>query len=72
MNQLFTLELGRTNTFQEAVAEAEEVTMQYAVLVVGLTRSRGVSRVMPAEDLTIHSKGLAFYRKEKDNNYAIP
>jgi len=32
---------------------------QYVALVVGLTHSRGVSRVMPVEDNKVHSKGLA-------------
>ena len=47
-NELFILELGRTEAFRmEAAKEAEEVTKQYGVSVVGLTHSRGVAGVMP-------------------------
>ena len=47
-NELFILELGRTEAFRkEAAKEAEEVTKQYGVSVVGLTHSRGVVGVMP-------------------------
>ena len=49
-NELFILELGRTEAFRtEAAKEAEEVTKQYGVSVVGLTHSRGVTGVMPSE-----------------------
>lgn len=40
--------------------EAEKAGRGYDVTVVGLTRSRGVNRVMPAEDIEVHSKGSAF------------
>ena len=47
-NELSILELGRTEAFRmEAAKEAEEVTKQYGVSVVGLTHSRGVVGVMP-------------------------
>ena len=47
-NELSILELGRTEAFRtEAAKEAEEVTKQYGVSVVGLTHSRGVAGVMP-------------------------
>ncbi|MFC1584252.1 hypothetical protein ACFL5V_01750 [Fibrobacterota bacterium] len=47
----------------------EDVMMQYAALVVGLTHSRGVNKVMLIEDKKVHSKGLAVSRKKygKDN-----
>jgi len=48
-NELSILELGRTEAFRtEAAEEAEEVTKQYGVSVVGLTHSRGVAGVMPS------------------------
>jgi len=48
-NELSILELGRTEAFRtEAAKEAEEVTKQYGVSVVGLTHSRGVAGVMPS------------------------
>ncbi len=34
----------------KAIEEAEEVTRWYVALVVGLTHSRGVNRVMPIEE----------------------
>ena len=59
-NELFILELGRTEAFRmEAAKEAEEVTKWYGVSVVGLTHSRGVNRVMSVEDNEVHSKGSA-------------
>ncbi|MCG7853633.1 MAG: hypothetical protein MIO92_14030 [Methanosarcinaceae archaeon] len=59
-NELFILELGRTEAFgKEADEEAEEVTNQYGVSVVGLTHSRGVNRVMSVADNGVHSKGSA-------------
>jgi hypothetical protein len=49
-NELSILELGRTEAFRtEAAKEAEEVTKQYGVSVVGLTHSRGVTGVTPSE-----------------------
>ena len=46
-NELFILELAKTEAFRtEAAEEAEEVTKQYGVSVVGLTHSRGVAGVM--------------------------
>jgi len=48
------------NVSQESRQEAEEVMRRYGVLVVGLTHSRGVGRVMPIEvKKESHSKGLA-------------
>ena len=59
-NELFILELGRTEAFRiEADEEAEEATNQYGVSVVGLTHSRGVSRVMSVAGNQAHSKGSA-------------
>ena len=59
-NELSILELGRTEAFRtEADKEAEEVTNQYGVSVVGLTHSRGVNRVMFVEGNGVHSKGSA-------------
>ena len=47
VNKLSASELGRTRAFRmEATKEAEEATRWYGVLVVGLTRSRGVDGVM--------------------------
>ena len=43
---------------------AEDVIMQYVTLVVGLTHSRGVNKVMLIEDNKVHSKGLAVICKE--------
>ncbi len=45
---------------------AEKATKRYGVSVVGLTHSRGVGRVMPAESrITRHSKGSALIRKDE-------
>ena len=49
-NELFVLELGRTETFPNGSFQgAEEVTREYGVSVVGPIHSRGVDRVMPVE-----------------------
>jgi len=49
------------------------VTKQYGVSVVGLTHSRGVGRVMPAESrLSRHSKGSALIRKDEAGHSPIP
>ena len=46
--------------------EVEEMTRWYGALVVGLTRNRGVGRVMPVESrFTRHSKGSALIRKDE-------
>jgi hypothetical protein len=37
----------------------QNVMTQYASLAVGLSHSRGVGRVMPVENNSVHSKGLA-------------
>ena len=59
-NERSILELGRTEAFRmEADEEAEEVTNQYGVSVVGLTHSRGVNRVMSVAGNGVHSKGSA-------------
>ncbi len=50
---------------------AEKVTRQYGVSVVGLTRSRGVNRVMSVEDNQVHSKESAVYRREVIFRHAI-
>ena len=64
--------LGEPKCFEEAVKEAEEVMRQYVISVVGPTRIRGVNRVMSIENVNIvHSKGLAFNRKEDKENDAI-
>ncbi len=41
--------LGEPRCFDKAVERAEEATIQCVILVVGLTRIRGVNRVMPIE-----------------------
>jgi len=38
---------------KESFQEAEEVTREYGVSVVGLTHSRGVGRVMPVESRSL-------------------
>jgi hypothetical protein len=46
----FTAELGRTISFpKEASNEPKRQRRKYGGMVVGLTRSRGVNRVMPIE-----------------------
>ena len=49
----------------------KRLLLQYVAQVVGPTRTRGVDRVMPVENIGVHSKGLAFYRKERYENDAI-
>lgn len=57
---MFVSELGRTKVFHGSCRRAlKQVMIRYVTLVVGLTHSRGVNRVMPVEDIKIHSKGLA-------------
>ena len=51
MNCLYR-NLGEPERFAEAVEETEEVTRRYVASVVGSARNRGVSRVMPAEDVS--------------------
>ena len=43
---------------------AEDAIIQYVILVVGLTYSRGVNKVMLIEDNKVHSKGLAVICKK--------
>ena len=50
---------------------AEKATRQYGVSVVGLTRSRGVNRVMSVEDNKVHSKESAVQRREVIFRHAI-
>jgi hypothetical protein len=51
MNCLYR-NLGEPEYSAEAVEEAEEATRRYGAPVVGSVRIRGVSRVMPAEDMS--------------------
>ena len=64
--------LGEPECSDEAAEEAEEATRQYVTPVVGSARIRGVSRVMPAEGISAHSKEPTVNRKENRANDAIP
>ena len=56
----FVSELGRTRVFSRSCGKAEQNAMtRYVALVVGLSHSRGVNRVMPVENNKVHSKDLA-------------
>ncbi len=50
--------LGEPGSFKETAEDRKTVMKQYVSLAVGLTRSRGVNRVMPVENNSVHSKGL--------------
>jgi len=54
------LELGRTKVFQRSLVGTEEVTKRYDTLVVGLSHSRGVDRVMPIDSKKETRRGQQF------------
>ena len=54
------LELGRTKAFHRSLGEAEKATKGYDVLVVGLSRSRGVDGVMPIDPMKGTRRGQRF------------
>ena len=57
-----------TGSFQEA----EEATREYGVSVVGLTHSRGVGRVMPAESHIVEAlEGVSSLTQRDEVCYAI-
>jgi len=72
-SELFILELGRTEAFPRgSFQEAEEVTRKYGVSVVGLTHSRGVGRVMPAESPFVEAlEGVSSLTQRDEVCYAI-
>ena len=51
--------LGEPEHFKKLLKSRRNVMKQYVALAVGLIHSRGVNRVMPVENNTVHSKGLA-------------
>ena len=67
VNERFISELGRTTAYQKrsSVTIQQKGSTGYGGVVVGLTHSRGVGRVMPVELRSAeHSKGSAIKRKE--------
>ena len=55
-----------------SVQEAEEATRTYGVSVVGLTRSRGVGRVMPVESPFVETlEGVSSLTQRDEACYAI-
>ena len=57
--------------FKRSSYEIEEMTKEYVDLVVGLTHSRGVNRVMPVEFQVETLEGVSSLTKRGSSCYAI-